>query len=163
MTIIHQDFADYLFDMETFDFFDICGLNQSSFGCVRFVTDFVLPLNGKLDPQHQTQRDFIMTQLKKLKEEVDWCPSFQKLVDLAIKIEDMRVLKKYLRLSLNHDFEFLFQLNIQGNEVIGGYTYQKDSVEKLHRHLSKAFITKLEEIFFLKIRILLKNTKPFYW
>ncbi len=51
-TVIDDRFAkDYLFDMETFDFYDICvKKGVKMFSCVRFVTDHVAPLN-KTDQQ----------------------------------------------------------------------------------------------------------------
>lgn len=145
MTIIHEDFADCLFDMETYDFFDICRLNQSAFGCIRFVTDYVLPLNGEEDIS--AQRKFLLKHLKEIQKTEPFCEPWKKLDKKARKIEDIKVLKKFVRLRLSHEFKFLFHLNINGNEIPGEYYYQKDNVEKLHRHLSKAFVAKLEEVF----------------
>ncbi len=46
--VIDEHFANgFLFDMETFDFYDICSKNGiKNFSCVRFVTDYVLSLGS---------------------------------------------------------------------------------------------------------------------
>ena len=110
-TIIDQRFAEeYLFDMETYDFYDICQKNEiKKFSCLRFVTDYVLPLDKEESLEDYVQHPYFMgTEGQQLLQ--DW-KGGATLEKKEIKMETM---KKFTRLKMRIDFDFIFALNLDG-------------------------------------------------
>jgi len=134
--VIDEVFTNgYLFDMETFDFFDICkkkGIKRYS--CVRFVTDYVHPLSEKYDNQSYITK---VCSIQEFKKEMPSNPD-------QFKIED---LKKLLRLKLHVNFDFVFSLNLMDNQIVSGViTYDSLDLEKFYSYFSGEYLKKIQAV-----------------
>ena len=139
--IIDESFKDYIFDMETFDFYDICGrLNISNYFSIRFVTDLVEDLDGTQDVSDAEKCRRLHVNYDKMKMEKDkgveklgylntFKTEFQNANIIVEEIkEKIKVLEKelegfsenmevYLRLKSKFSFHFLDDLDWSDNIV----------------------------------------------
>jgi hypothetical protein len=105
-TIIDKRFEGFLFDMETYDFYDICEKNQiKTFSCLRFVTDYVLPLNTKVNLKDYFQLPYFkQTDIRQL--------LVSESKQERVESKQMKKMKKMTRLQMKIDFDFIFALNL---------------------------------------------------
>ena len=112
-TVIHQKFEkDYLFDMETYDFYDICKKNGiKKYSCIRFVTDYVLPLDTEESADQYFKHGYF--ELKKVQSQLSTMNG-----DLPNEMKgenkpNMESMKKFVRLKMRIPFDFIFALNLE--------------------------------------------------
>ena len=126
----------FLFDMETYDFFDICHKEEvPRYGCIRFVTDFVLPLPSdspleSMDSLVQTYRQNIIQELSMF-EDPKW---------------DLSSLKKLYRLYVEIDFSSIFSIPFDLTEQVSDVDVQMNHVEVLFHHFQREFDKKVKSL-----------------
>jgi len=148
LNIIHHSFQYFLFDMETYDFFDVCSRNGvNHYGCVRFVTDYVMPREpdvGSIDAQINLKKsDFI-------KEKPHWGPfdlvalNEPEESEKLKKLEKLKRWKKYFRLRVDVDFNFVFSLARTGN-VVKPVCFNGKNIQKYYAFFLWKYTEKLSE------------------
>ncbi|GAM28762.1 hypothetical protein SAMD00019534_119380 [Acytostelium subglobosum LB1] len=137
--IITESFKNYLFDMETFDFYDIC-TNQSisMYSCVRFVTDYVIDL-GKSEPT--TDVYYGMVSSKKAIEDQFPDQLLEKLKDLPLSSA-----KKLIRLRLKFNFDFVFNLHLENNLLKTDHPFKPANVEKYYDYFNREYRNKIQTV-----------------
>lgn len=144
MTIIDKYFKGYLFDMETYDFFAVCENGEDSYGCVRFVTDYVLPLNASKS-EVEKQKQFLCKQL--VLDADKNSPHWKKLDKFAGELS-IASLKKYFRLRMRVDFSFLFSLEHSGNVVVKDkVAFKPNNIRKYYEFYFREFLFRLKKAF----------------
>jgi hypothetical protein len=123
----------YLFDMETFDFYDVCEKQGvKKYSCVRFVTDYVVPLGARKD-EHLKDRIWDIKN-----------PSFESLLPKDHYL-DLDHLKKFVRLMLDVDFSFLFSLSMAGNEIGADIEENIERVNTYFNYFLEQFELKMQK------------------
>lgn len=131
--VIHESFAeDFLFDMETYDFYDVCTTkNLGRYVCVRFVTDYVCPLKLSADDDkaHHAKSEGLILE------------KYPELNELALPLAK---LKKYYRLRIDIDFGFIFGLDLPLHAE--PLNIDTGSVQKIFNYFLFEFNQKLKEV-----------------
>uniref|UniRef100_A0A7S2ABH4 Uncharacterized protein n=1 Tax=Stereomyxa ramosa TaxID=1078864 RepID=A0A7S2ABH4_9EUKA len=132
--IIDNSFEGNLFDMETFDFYDICDTNDiKEYYSLRFVTDLVLPIGGNINIEDY--KEIIINNDSKN----------EKLHDLG-DFKSLRDLKKYYRMrcALEKVWNSLLNLKFQSTKLHLVNTNSIQFYEGYFRRIYNKLLSKIE-------------------
>lgn len=133
VNIIEDDFAECLFDMETYDFYDICkGKGIKNYACFRFVTDYVVPKGLTKETVDQLIDD---TRRKFLSEEM-----YEQFLESTEGLTNSQK-KKIFRLRLQIDFDFLVDLS-EGHTAMPKCNVNEERVNFYFNHFRNIWCTK---------------------
>jgi hypothetical protein len=127
-----KKYNDYLFDMETFDFYDLCSSNNvECFSSVRFVTDICDEVSLK-------EFGLLLTQQMK-----GINSNFVYVKKRLDQIQNVEEIKKLVRLVSHYTFEFIFSMELE--ETVQNNCKPSLSVIDTYTFLVKIYNQKIKE------------------